>query len=241
MRMFHGDYPLTDEAAARRSAWDAGDSSLLECTEWNMPYLMYDPLPMDFLRHGDDILLRFEEDGNERLVHMTADPGNGAGVHTLLGHSIGRWEGDTLAVVTTKIEANVLDIHGTPFSFAIHLVERFTPSADGSRLDYWLTITDPGDGHRAVRGGTLLDMAAGDRGQPLWMRGTTARRLARIFSPRSASNPHAFLDRVSWRLGAVICGAMEYSDWQTRSNPSILSSAQQSPCSQIAQKSSIIG
>ena len=144
VRMLHGDYPLADEAAARRSAWDAGDSSLLECTEWNMPYLMYHPLPMEFLRHGDDILPRFEEDDNERLIHMTADPGNGAGVHTLPGHSIGRWEGDTLVVVTTKIEASVLDIHGTPFSSAIHRVERFTPSADGSRLDYRLTITDPG-------------------------------------------------------------------------------------------------
>ena len=27
VRMFHGDYPLTAEAEARRAAWDAGDSS----------------------------------------------------------------------------------------------------------------------------------------------------------------------------------------------------------------------
>ncbi|MCY3732459.1 MAG: hypothetical protein OXF98_14070, partial [Rhodospirillaceae bacterium] len=45
---------------------------------------------------------------------------------------------------TTNIEANVLDFLGTPFSSVIELVERFTPAADGSRLDYRLTITDPG-------------------------------------------------------------------------------------------------
>jgi len=32
---------------------------------------------------------------------------------------------------------------GVPQSPAARLVERFTPSADGSRLDYTLTATDP--------------------------------------------------------------------------------------------------
>lgn len=142
--MFHGDYPLAEEAEARRAAWDAGDSSLLECTEWNMPYIMYNPLPMEFLRRGDDIVLSFEEDDNERLIHMNADPGDAPDVHSMLGHSLGHWEGDTLVVATTNLEASVLDFLGTPTSSAIQLVERFTPSADGSRLDYRLAITDPG-------------------------------------------------------------------------------------------------
>lgn len=142
--MFHGDYPLTEEAEARRAAWDAGDSSLLECTAWNMPYIMYNPLPMEFLRQGDDILLRFEEDDNERLIHMNAGPASGPNPenHTLLGHSAGYWEDETLVVATMNMEANVLDFRGTPFSSAIQLVERFTPSADGRRLDYTLAITD---------------------------------------------------------------------------------------------------
>ena len=145
VRMFHGDYPLTEVAEARRAAWDAGDSSLLECTEWNMPYIMYNPLPMEFVRQGDDILLRFEEDDNERLIHMNkdADYGTTPDVHTLLGHSTGYWEDETLVVATMNMEANVLDFLGTPFSSAINLVERFTPSADGRRLDYTLSITDP--------------------------------------------------------------------------------------------------
>ena len=87
VRMFRGDYPLTEEAEARRAVWDAGDSSLLECTEWNMPYIMYNPLPMEFLRQGDDILLRFEEDDNERLIHMNA--GKNSGSMQLLGTDLG--------------------------------------------------------------------------------------------------------------------------------------------------------
>lgn len=145
VRMFHGDYPLTEEAGARRAAWDAGDSSLLACTEWNMPYIMYNPLPMEFLRQGDDVVLRFEEDDNERLIHMNAEPDANPNpdIHTPLGYSTGHWEGDTLVVSTTNLAASVLDFLGTPFSSAIRLVERFTPSADGSRLDYRLTVMDP--------------------------------------------------------------------------------------------------
>ncbi len=142
VQMFHGNYPLTKEAETKRSQWDAGDSTLLGCTEWSMPYLMYNPLPMEFVRQSDDILIRFEEDDNERRIHMTTARGNASDVHTLLGYSIGHWEGESLVVETTKIKANVIDIHGTFSSSSIELVERFTPSVDGSRLDYRLTITD---------------------------------------------------------------------------------------------------
>ena len=108
-----------------------------------MPYLMYNPLPIELLRQDDDILIRFEEDDNERLIHMNTAPRNDSEEHTMLGYSVGHWEGHSLVVETTHIAASVIDIHGTPSSSAIELLERFTPSADGSRLDYRLTITDP--------------------------------------------------------------------------------------------------
>ncbi len=142
-RMFQGDYPLTEEAEVRRAEWDPGDIDLLGCTEWNMPNLTGNPLPMKFVRQGGDILQRFEIDDNERLIHMSGDPGNDPNVYTPLGNSVGRWEGDSLVVETTNIESDVLDFRGTPFSSAINLLERFTPNSDGSRLDYRITITDP--------------------------------------------------------------------------------------------------
>jgi hypothetical protein len=60
-----------------------------------------------------------------------------------MGYSTGHWQGTTLVVETTNIEADRLDSHGTPFSSAIHLLERFTPAPNGSRLDYTVTLTDP--------------------------------------------------------------------------------------------------
>ena len=108
-----------------------------------MPRLMNNPLPIEFVQRGDNILLRFEEDDNERWIYMEQASQASTGGPSLLGHSTGRWDGDSLVVETTNIEAGRLDSGGTPFSSSIRLLERFTPNPDGSRLDYRLAVTDP--------------------------------------------------------------------------------------------------
>ena len=46
-------------------------------------------------------------------------------------------------VRTTDADWPYFDQSGVPQSAASEIVERFTPSADGSRLNYTLTVTDP--------------------------------------------------------------------------------------------------
>ena len=142
-RMFNGNYPIFPEAAAIRAQWDPGDVTLLGCTEWSMPRLMQNPGPMEFVRQGNDILLRFEEDDNERQIHMGPGSDGRPAEHSLMGYSTGHWDGETLVVETTHMQAGVLDSHGTPHSEDIHILERFTPTPDGARLNYGITLTDP--------------------------------------------------------------------------------------------------
>jgi hypothetical protein len=63
---------------------------------------------------------------------------------TLLGHSVGRWEGDTLVVETVGFTAHpegyAFDL---PSSSAKRVVERFTLNADRKHLDYEATVEDP--------------------------------------------------------------------------------------------------
>jgi hypothetical protein len=143
LAMFDRDYALSPEAEAERASWNPGDEVLLGCTEWNMPRLMANPLPIEFVREGDRIRMRFEEDDNERMIHMVPESAGHTEEHSLLGYSTGRWDGDSLIVETTNIKAGRLDDSGTPFSADIRLLERFTPSADGARLDYRIDVTDP--------------------------------------------------------------------------------------------------
>jgi hypothetical protein len=102
---------------------------------------MISPLPMEFVKDRDKITMRLEEYDTLRTIHM--DPKAVAPAeHTLLGFSRGRWEGTTLVVETDHIAAGYFDHEGTPQSDQIRTVERFTPNADYTRLDYSLTTTD---------------------------------------------------------------------------------------------------
>lgn len=60
------------------------------------------------------------------------------------GHSVGRWEGDTLVVDSVGYnESSWNNRDGLPTTEQLHLVERFT-RRDMDTLDYKITIDDPG-------------------------------------------------------------------------------------------------
>jgi hypothetical protein len=80
----------------------------------------------------------------QRVVHIdpAAHPANLA--PSLQGHSIGRWEGDTLVVDTAGFAPHAEGIgFGMPSSGRKHLVERFKLDADRRHLDYEITVEDP--------------------------------------------------------------------------------------------------
>lgn len=141
--MFKGGYPLTEEAAAIKAAWNPIAEDLLRCWEKGMPMLMITPIPIEFVRDGENIRIRIEEDDVERLIHMTPTMENVSGESTYLGFSTGRWEGDTLVVRTTDISAPEFDDRGTPQSPEIALEERFSVAEGGNRLNYRLSVSDP--------------------------------------------------------------------------------------------------
>jgi hypothetical protein len=143
VNMLDGNYPLLEHAESVRATYDPGDQALLGCTKWTMPRLMANPLPMEFEKAGENIVMRFEEDDNVRTIYMNNSPSPESSALSALGFSKGHWDGDTLVVETTRLEPERLDNHGTPFSEDLHLLEQFIPSVDGSRLEYILTMTDP--------------------------------------------------------------------------------------------------
>ena len=63
---------------------------------------------------------------------------------TWYGHSIGRWEGDTLVVDTVGYNDRFwFDFDGHPHTTQLHTVERFTRT-DAATLKWDITIEDPG-------------------------------------------------------------------------------------------------
>lgn len=137
-------YPLTDSARAALAEFDlATDDPTLNCTPKGMPTIMSQPYPMECFQTGNDISLHIEEYDLVRTIHLGDAPALEEAPFTPLGYSLGEWDDGTLVVTTTRVSWPYFDQVGIPQSEDVRIVERFTPSNDGSRLNYWFSVTDP--------------------------------------------------------------------------------------------------
>jgi len=142
--LWRRDYPLTDAAKKARAAFNPlTDSVAPGCRPKGMPTIMEQPYPLEFVKKGDDILLRMEEYDTVRTIVMKPDAKFDALPKTRLGRSKGAWDGDTLVVTTNRIDWAYFDPSGIPQGPASSIVERFTPTSDGTRLNLTMTVTDP--------------------------------------------------------------------------------------------------
>jgi hypothetical protein len=134
-------------AMARESVddfvWER-DNPLGNCAPKGMPTIMEAPYPFEIRREGDDIVWHNEEFDTIRRIHMDPNASADGESPSLLGYSVGRWDGDrTLVVETTKMGWGHFDGLGVPLTADAVMVERFTVTAEGDRLDYRMTVTDP--------------------------------------------------------------------------------------------------
>jgi hypothetical protein len=98
-----------------------------------------------------------------RIIYMDgrAHPTGPDLIPTFYGHSIGRWEGDTLVVDTVGFnEENWIDAEGLMHTDQYHQIERFTRT-DFKTLRYEVTIDDPGAYTAPWTAGFLLRWEAG--------------------------------------------------------------------------------
>jgi hypothetical protein len=133
--------PAAQEASA---GWDPlTDDPALRCAAPGMPNANLNPYPIEFIDEGDRIRLRIEEWDATRVIHMNTDADSGAQAPSLLGYSVGHWEGKTLLIETIQVDAPYLDDSGTPQSENAEIFERYTLSEDEDRLDYEVIVIDP--------------------------------------------------------------------------------------------------
>jgi hypothetical protein len=136
------DYPLAPAAAAARAKFrPVLDDPTQNCTPKGMTYVMEQPYPIEFVKDGDDIVLRMEEYDTVRHIAMTDKPAKANAPR--LGVSTGRWDGGTLVVSTTNIDYPHFDGRGIPLGKGAGVEERFSLNPDGSRLLYTMTVVDP--------------------------------------------------------------------------------------------------
>jgi hypothetical protein len=139
-----GQIPYKPEAAAKKREnaehWIDRDPEL-KCYLPGIPRAMYLPYPFQIVQSTNKIQMAYTFSNAARTIHL--DKVEGPPDDTWMGHSVGRWEGDTLVVdVTNFNDKTWLDRAGTFHSDALHVVERFTPITPDA-VRYEVTIEDP--------------------------------------------------------------------------------------------------
>jgi hypothetical protein len=131
---------LTPAAIEEVRRYDFGAELKREntCNAPTAAFFMQAPFPMEIYQSDELIVFKMEYFDLVRVVHLDGRAHTPATApHSRAGHSIGRWEGDTLVVDTTHLTSGTFMNNGFNHSDRLHMIERFRTSSDGSIL--WLT------------------------------------------------------------------------------------------------------
>jgi hypothetical protein len=139
-----GEIPYLPDALAKKKANFANRLALdpeTKCYLPGVPRATYMPFPFQIVQSAKVIMINYEYDGAVRLINI--DSKKLSPVDSWMGWSNGRWEGDTLVVDVTGLNADSwLDRAGDFHSNKLHVIERYTPrSAD--TMSYEATMEDP--------------------------------------------------------------------------------------------------
>jgi len=157
--------PLTPEGSRReaerranRAGTGVSDSaqtrSLAErCIAWgNVGPPMIPPTyyaNFQILQSRDLVVIRHELMHDVRMIYLDGRAHPPSSIEYLAGHSVGRWDGDTLVVDTTNF-TDKTNFRGPPATTrqeightrSLHVVERFTRT-DANTIHYQFTVEDP--------------------------------------------------------------------------------------------------
>ena len=143
---------LTPEAAAqqKRRAMAVGKGYVrsvgnMLCEGGGGPSLFMIRSPFEVFSGFGRITFIFETEtfNQPRTVYLNEKTQPGAVFPTFNGHSIGRWDGDTLVVDTVGFNGRGALLGGVPGSDQAHVLERFSLSPDGKTLSDKVTMEDP--------------------------------------------------------------------------------------------------
>ena len=147
---FHAQLKITERGLAAQAAYDPLSAENPESTCIGRPtpsaFVSSSGYLLDFeLDEDREILfIRSEYFDEERTVYLDGRAHPGIDERFATGHSIGRWDGDTLVIDTT----NFTD-HRSPYQIGVpsgprkHVIERYRLIENGTRMEAEFTLEDP--------------------------------------------------------------------------------------------------
>ena len=149
-----GEIPYNERGRALYARNMAGlrDGSIKDearrlCTPDGVPRILGNPYPFKVIHTPGQTTILYELNRTFRVVLMDRPqlpPDQLEIAPYYSGHSVGRWEGDTLVIETAGFnEKTFLDATGAPHSDQLKTVERYRKINGGRQMENVVTITDP--------------------------------------------------------------------------------------------------
>lgn len=141
-----GQIPYTPVARAKQrenqANWLTADP-VVKCYMPGVPRANYMPFPFQIVQSPEHIVMAYEFASANRIVYMNR-PNFAAPVPSWMGHSLGRWDGDTLVIdVTEQMPDSWLDRSGNHHTEQLKVTERYT-FLSRDVIEYEARLEDPG-------------------------------------------------------------------------------------------------
>ena len=137
--------PYTPAGRLAQQAYDADpqDDPTQNCISPFLVHQISAPFPHEIIQQEHRITFLYENFHQVRRVWLDGRDHPEDAYPTLMGHSIGWWEGDTLVVDTRNVEAGYMRPQGLPHTENLHVIERYTLLDGGERKQLVITLDDP--------------------------------------------------------------------------------------------------
>jgi hypothetical protein len=137
-------WPVTEKGRAAMAQEDPKATTQKDCIPIGAPALMFYPVANTITVERDRVVMRVDWMESGRTIFLDGRRHPPAGDTFLHGHSVGRWEGDTLVVETTNFGEHPMGLSmALPSGPRKRLIERFRLGQDGRVLNYSGVIEDP--------------------------------------------------------------------------------------------------
>jgi hypothetical protein len=119
------------------------DPTGFQCLPSGIPRQTFAPYPIQFVQTPKQIVILYEYEHFFRVIPVDGRGHPANPEPSWMGHSVGRWDGDTLVVDTVGLNDKTwLDAGGHMHSDQLHVVERYRLQ-DAQTIDWEVTIDDP--------------------------------------------------------------------------------------------------
>jgi hypothetical protein len=137
-------YDVTERGKAQLALYKEENDPVLNCEKHGLPRSIYGVYPRSISHARNTLEFHYEYMDVRRIVHLDQKSHPTTGPRTHVGHSIGRFEGNTLIIDTANFSAQSWgNGRGLDSSDQKQLNERYTLSEDGHTMKVTFTLTDP--------------------------------------------------------------------------------------------------